>query len=114
MVDRIKNLIDKYSLLYNIAKPVVKETLVESKSNNIVSVINDVNKYSTRKKQKNNKSGITGVCYESKQNRWKAYITRDGISRLKHFGNEFEAIEWRKKQEEYYINYGRFKIIYDI
>lgn len=56
----------------------------------------------TRKKQKNNTSGVTGVSYESERNRWNAYITRNGFSLSKHFVTKEAAIEWRRMQEEHY------------
>ena len=68
----------------------------------------------TRKKQKNNKSGITGVSYDPIGCRWKSYITRNKILRYKYFDNQVDAIEWRKKQEDYYRINGRFNISYDI
>ena len=98
---RIMNLIDKYSEMYNpIEKPI--EIIPEQKpvSNNIISVLSNVHKDKiTRKKQKNNTSGTIGVSYESNKNRWKAYITKDGISQYKCFDNQADAIKWRKKQE---------------
>lgn len=93
------NLIDKYSEMYNHIeeKPI---------SNNIISILSDVHKHKmTRKKQKNNNSGTTGISFDSKRNRWKSYIMRNNISKFKYFDNQAEAIEWRRRQEEYYTKY---------
>lgn len=59
----------------------------------------------TRKKQINNTSGVTGLSYDSLRNRWKAYITKNGISKYKCFLTKGEAIEWRKRQGDYYTKY---------
>lgn len=61
----------------------------------------------TRKKQKNNKSGTTGVSYSIDTNRWKACIMKNTIYKYKYFDNQVDAIEWRKRQEEYYKLYNK-------
>ena len=47
----------------------------------------------TRKKQKNNTSGVIGVSYSIDKDRWKACIAKNGTSKYKYFNTKVEAIE---------------------
>lgn len=62
---------------------------------------------------KDNKSGITGVCWHKRNNRWKAYINVNGkqIS-LGSFSNLNDAVKVRKEAEVkygYHPNHGNTK-----
>lgn len=55
---------------------------------------------------KNNKTGYTGVCFESRAKKYRAYIFVDGEQkRLGYFSNIDDAINARKKAEELYKGY---------
>lgn len=57
----------------------------------------------TSKKQKNNKSGVKGVCREPRTNKWRAYITVDKKTiDLGTFADKEDAIKARKEAEEKY------------
>lgn len=56
---------------------------------------------------KNNKSGVKGVCFETRANKWRAYIGFAGEKiRLGYFSNFDEAVLARQNAE---ILYGKFK-----
>ena len=63
------------------------------------------------KKSKANKSGVTGVCFNTGKNKWQATIGVDGKSKvLGRFDTMEEAIACRKQGEEFYgyhPNHGR-------
>lgn len=57
-----------------------------------------------KKLNKNNKSGVRGVCFKSREQKWQADITLRGkpIGR-QYFDKKEDAIAWRKfLEEEYY------------
>ncbi len=62
-------------------------------------------------KKKNNKSGITGVCFEKETGKWRSHITHKGKSiKLGRFENKKDAEMVRLKAElEYgfHENHGR-------
>ena len=52
----------------------------------------------------NNKSGIPGVSFCSKRNKWRAYIGKNGeFHGLGYFSNIEDAIKSRKSAEEKYF-----------
>lgn len=52
---------------------------------------------------KNNKSGVRGVCFKQKEQKWQADLMLRGKSMdRKHFDTKEEAIRWRKHLEEIY------------
>lgn len=54
--------------------------------------------------QKNNRSGVTGVCFRDDINKWSAYIRCDGIiHRLGHFNDKNDAIKARLEAEKIYF-----------
>ena len=54
---------------------------------------------------KNNKSGVRGVCFKTREKRWQADITLRGKTiERKTFKNKEEAIAWRKYLEEKYFD----------
>ena len=56
---------------------------------------------------KNNKSGVKGVCFETRANKWRAYIGFAGEKiRLGYFSNFDEAVVARQNAE---VLYGKFK-----
>ena len=56
---------------------------------------------------KNNKSGVKGVCFETRANKWRAYIGFAGEKiRLGYFSSFDEAVSARKNAE---VLYGRYK-----
>lgn len=63
-----------------------------------------------RSKQKNNKSGCTGVCWSKAKNKWKAKITFKGKTKeIGFFENIEEAIQARKDAElkyDFHPNHG--------
>ena len=53
---------------------------------------------------KNNKSGVTGVCWDKKVNKWHSYIWKDGkCLHLGRFENFDDACAIRKKAEDKYF-----------
>lgn len=53
---------------------------------------------------KNNKSGVRGVCFQTKKQKWQADIVLRGVSReRKLFDNKEDAILWRQYLEEKYF-----------
>lgn len=59
---------------------------------------------------KNNKTGVNGVTYSEKQRCYRAYITRDKITkRLGSFKTLEEAKQARLNAEEHYKKYGTIK-----
>lgn len=55
--------------------------------------------------QKNNSSGVRGVCFVKKSNCWKAYISIEGIRiRSEMMETKRDAINWRRKAETIYWN----------
>ena len=61
----------------------------------------------TRGLMKDNKTGVTGVSYSKKQNKYSAYIQRDGVQKnLGAFDNLESAIRSRKNAEKYYSEHG--------
>lgn len=57
-----------------------------------------------QRKRNDNKSGITGVCWDKKQNKWKSYINIYGIFKnIGHFDNLFDAACSRKSMQQYYL-----------
>ena len=60
------------------------------------------------KKQRNNTSGKTGVCWSKKENRWIARIDFQGKPiRLGAFKEKEEAIKVRNEAEIYYFGYNK-------
>lgn len=57
----------------------------------------------TRNINKNNVSGIKGVCYSPAIKKWIAYITFKGKKITKRFDTEKEATKCRKELEEKYF-----------
>lgn len=56
-----------------------------------------------KSKQKNNKTGITGVCWSSRWKNWRAQINGNGKNiAIGHFIDKFEAICARKSAENKY------------
>lgn len=56
-----------------------------------------------RTKPVNNVSGYKGVCWKTREQKWRAYITVDGKHiELGMYDDINEAIEARKKADEYY------------
>jgi hypothetical protein len=56
---------------------------------------------------RNNKTGVTGVCYDEKQGFYRAYISRKKVRKfLGCFKTLEEAVEARMKAEEHYKKYG--------
>lgn len=73
---------------------------------NVSRVINSQNqRMSTR-----NKSGVTGVCWDKRYNKWKAYITVNvKLNNIGSFDSLFDAICARKSAEveyEFHKNHG--------
>ncbi|MEO3734009.1 AP2 domain-containing protein [Lactiplantibacillus plantarum] len=59
----------------------------------------------TRRKNKNNKSGITGVSWDSSRSKWAAKIVfKQKAIYLGRFDNKRDAINARKKAEEKYFH----------
>lgn len=57
--------------------------------------------YSQRKISKNNTSGVTGVCWHEKRQRWRACIRyKDENICLGEYKNKADAIKARKEAEE--------------
>jgi len=53
---------------------------------------------------KNNKSGVRGVCYKSSRGLWQADLVLRGVSmERRYFKNKEDAIVWRKYLEEKYF-----------
>jgi tryptophanyl-tRNA synthetase len=86
------------------------------KTNNLVSNL----RYATitenqqnKSIQSNNTSGIVGVCWDKKQNKWKVEITVNGIRKhLGRFANKDDAITARANAEIQY--FGEFRAIIPI
>jgi len=56
-----------------------------------------------RRTPKNNKSGQKGVCYNSKQGKWRSYISSDsGLKMLGSFESLLDAVSARKSAENLY------------
>lgn len=63
-----------------------------------------------RKQAKTNKSGVTGVCWYKRTNKWKAYIHHVKKKHLGFYATIEEAIAVRKAAEKrygYHPNHGR-------
>lgn len=62
---------------------------------------------------KNNKSGVKGVCYETRANKWRAYIGFAGEKiRLGYFSSFDEAVLARRSAESLYGKYKGDLILY--
>lgn len=71
-----------------------EKTLVEGTN---ISMLND-------KKQKNNKSGIKGVCFDVSRQKWVACLNLKGTKILfKRFDSKQDAVNARKEAEEKYF-----------
>lgn len=65
--------------------------------------------------RRNNKSGITGVRFDSRRNRWVAAITKFDIHRSKYFSNRYEAIQCRLLWEkELFGEYSGQKELFEV
>lgn len=65
------------------------------------------------KLSKNNKSGVKGVCYETRANKWRAYIGFAGEKiRLGYFSSFDEAVLARQSAEKLYGQYKGDLILY--
>jgi hypothetical protein len=77
---------------------------------NLRSVTNSEN-HRNQKKPKSNSSGVTGICWHKRKNKWHAYIrTDDKRIHLGYFDNIFEAACARKSAENkhgFHANHGR-------
>lgn len=64
-----------------------------------------------RSRSSNNKSGVTGVCWDPRSSRWLAYITENRRNvRIGYFRHKDEAITHRKAAEKalgFHPNHGR-------
>lgn len=80
-------------IIQNARKKFVSENMVEGTSL----------KSLTRKTNKNNTSGIKGVCFSPAVNKYVGYITFKGKKHTKFFYDIKDAIRWREKQEEKYF-----------
>ena len=57
-----------------------------------------------RKVQKNNSSGVTGVTWHSRTNKWRAYINKNHKKIYLGYYNDFDkAVEARKQAEKKYF-----------
>lgn len=64
-------------------------------------IVNSSQNSMNRVRASNNTSGITGVRFDTQNNKWQAYIGIDGkVTHLGYFDNELKAAEIRKKAEE--------------
>lgn len=80
-----------------------KETRNDNRKSNIRIVTCSQNQMN-RGLQKNNTSGIAGVFFNKKDNRWEARITvRKNIIQLGSFNNLEDAVNARKSAEEKYF-----------
>ena len=75
-------------------------------SDNRIKNLRDVSQrmnMTNRKKQSNNKSGVTGVSFRGDRNKWRAYITNKGkVVNLGYFDDMKDAIHARSAAEELY------------
>jgi len=86
----------------------------QNKSNNswynLRECSNKINHHN-KPKQSNNKSGVTGVLWKERINKWIAYITIEGKkTHLGSFTSKEEAIKVRltaEKEHGYYCNHGK-------
>lgn len=77
---------------------------MDNRKNNLRIVTQKVNSRN-RKPSKNNKSGVTGVCYNKLRNKWEAQIKANGRTRYLGLFDELqEAKEMRKVGEIVYWN----------
>jgi HNH endonuclease/AP2 domain len=77
---------------------------LDNRKNNLRIVTQKVNSRN-RKLSKNNKSGVTGVCYNKLRNKWEAQIKANGRTRYLGLFDELqEAKEMRKVGEIVYWN----------
>lgn len=54
---------------------------------------------------KNNKSGVRGVCYKTREQRWQAEVFLRGKAvERKYFDNKEDAIAWRQHLEKKYFD----------
>jgi hypothetical protein len=51
-----------------------------------------------RKRQSNNKSGVNGVCWDAKRNRWQARITASGVNKHLGYFLSFEEAQQARSQ----------------
>lgn len=71
--------------------------------NNLIENLREVSSSANSKnmrKMSHNKSGVTGVYYESYTERWCASIESEGTRYKKRFGSFDEAVRWRKLKEK--------------
>lgn len=67
---------------------------------------------SHRKKQQNNTSGVIGVCWSKKDNKWMAYImVNRRFKNLGYYNDINQAADVRKQAELKY--FGEFQPVYD-
>ena len=67
-------------------------------------IVNDSQSCMNRGRQCNNTSGVTGVRFNTQNNKWQAYIGVSGtLIHLGYFNNKLEAIEVRSQAEERYF-----------
>ena len=74
-------------------------------------IVSESDNARNKPKRRDNKSGVTGVCFENSTSRWRAYIVDDTgkVVKLGSFKTEEEAISARlSKQKEfnYHRNHG--------
>ena len=82
---------------------------LNNKINNLRPVTRAENTKNTRK-YNTNKSGLTGVCWDKRESKWKSYINIDGVLKnIGYFDNIFDAACSRKSASikyEFHKNHG--------
>lgn len=81
----------------------------DNRIDNLRDVTNTEN-HKNMKRQARNRSGVTGVCFCRKINKWRAYISINKPLNLGAFFDKEDAIHARRKAEikyGYHVNHGR-------
>jgi len=79
----------------------IDRSRVNNNYNNLRWVTNAMNS-KNRSKQSNNSSGITGVSFDNKSNKWRAEIRVNGMHITKRFYMYQNAVSFRKQLELQY------------
>ena len=84
------------------------------KTNNKISnlrCVTETDSQQNRPKQKNNKSGCVGICWDKRHNKWRVQIGINGTNtRVGEFGDLFSAVSARRSAElriGFHENHGR-------
>ena len=102
MMGKEKGLFHKLLINSKIVDHINRDTLDNRKDNlrGATSSQNQIN----RSKQRNNKSGVTGVYYCNTKKKWKAILEKEGAILIrKYFDNKEDAIKCRLNGEKKYF-----------